>query len=71
MIGDALNRKKISDNYFNNAYPSFMKANGPFKIYDYSEQKGEFYVDNLQKNFTKAHDRFYQEMNYLKDLKKS
>lgn len=47
VIGDALNRKKISDKYFNNAYPSFMKANGPFKIYDYSEQKGEFYVDSI------------------------
>jgi hypothetical protein len=40
LIGDALNRKTISKNY-RVAYPLFMQANGPFKIYEHAKEKGD------------------------------
>ena len=40
LIGDALNRKTISKNY-RVAYPLFMQANGPFKIYNHAKEKGD------------------------------
>jgi hypothetical protein len=40
VIGDALNRKTVNDNYHSKAYPLFMQSNGPFKVYDHAEAKG-------------------------------
>ena len=40
LIGDALNRKVVSDHYHSKAYPLFMQSNGPFKVYDHAESKG-------------------------------
>jgi hypothetical protein len=47
MIGMALQRKKISNSYHYNAYPSFMHSHGPFKLYDHAAAKGKQYVHNL------------------------
>lgn len=40
MIGQALDRKKISNSYHNNAYPYFLRSQGPFKVYDHAKAKG-------------------------------
>ena len=48
LIGQALDRKQISNNYHCQAYPSFMRSNGPFKVYDHAQTKGKQYVSNLQ-----------------------
>jgi len=40
VIGDALNRKIVNDSYHSKAYPLFMQAAGPFKVYDHAESKG-------------------------------
>ena len=36
IIGLALNRKQVSANYHTQAYPYFMRSQGPFKIYDHA-----------------------------------
>lgn len=36
IIGLALNRKQVSANYHSQAYPYFMRSQGPFKIYDHA-----------------------------------
>jgi hypothetical protein len=46
LIGDALNRKTISKNY-RVAYPLFMHSNGPFKIYEHAQQKGNKIYNNF------------------------
>jgi hypothetical protein len=40
VIGNALERKTISDNYHSSAYPQFLRSHGPFKVYNHAEQKG-------------------------------
>lgn len=40
MVGMALQRKHISQNYHHNAYPYFMRSQGPFKVYDHASAKG-------------------------------
>lgn len=44
LIGLALNRKQISGNYHHNAYPYFLRSQGPFKVYDHAQAKGQQYV---------------------------
>lgn len=41
IIGLALNRKQVSANYHSQAYPYFMRSQGPFKIYDHAQHKGK------------------------------
>ena len=48
MIGLALERKTISKDFHSNAYPSFFKSSGPFRIYDHAVAKGKNYVGNIQ-----------------------
>lgn len=36
LIGLALERKNISDQYQANFYPSFLRSHGPFKVYDHA-----------------------------------
>lgn len=40
LIGLALDRKRISKQYYNNAYPYFLRSQGPFKVYDHAKAKG-------------------------------
>jgi hypothetical protein len=47
LLGAALNRHEINSQYHSKAYPYFMKANGPFKVYNHAKQKGRDYETNL------------------------
>jgi hypothetical protein len=69
IIGLALQRKQISKSYHYGAYPSFMKSNGPYSVYDHAAVKGQQYVYNLQETFNQAHDRFKAECEEIKELK--
>jgi hypothetical protein len=40
MIGNAFERKTISDNYHSSVYPQFLRSNGPFKVYNHAQEKG-------------------------------
>jgi len=44
LIGLALDRKNISNQYYNNAYPYFLRSQGPFKVYDHAKSKGQNFV---------------------------
>jgi hypothetical protein len=61
IIGLALNRKQVSANYHSQAYPYFMRSQGPFKIYDHAQHKGKQYVHNIQEINNLAHQRFQEE----------
>lgn len=37
IIGLALNRKQIGPGYHTDAYPYFMRSQGPFKVYDHAQ----------------------------------
>lgn len=47
LIGLALNRKQVSNNYHYSAYPYFLRSQGPYKVYDHATTKGQQYVANL------------------------
>lgn len=67
MIGNALERKTISDQYHSSAYPQFLRSNGPFKVYNHAEHKGS--IENIHKINQQADQRFHQEMNQIKSVK--
>ena len=67
LIGNALDRHQISTGYHYNAYPSFMKSHGPFKIYDHSHVKGsQQKIDEINHL---AQQRFQQELKSIKNLR--
>lgn len=47
LIGNALDRKVISENYHFQAYPSFLRSNGPYRVYDHATTKGTKCVKNI------------------------
>lgn len=69
IIGLALNRKQVSANYHSQAYPYFMRSQGPFKIYDHAQHKGKQYVHNIQEINNLAHQRFQEECQKIKDTR--
>ena len=69
LIGLALSRKQISKSYHYNAYPYFLKSNGPFKIYDHAAAKGKQFVHNLQETYNQADSRFRKECDEIKQLR--
>lgn len=69
MIGQALDRKKISNSYHNNAYPYFLRSQGPFKVYDHAKAKGQNYVLNVQAINEQAHQRFEDECKKIKEIR--
>jgi len=64
-----LNRKQISTGYHSQAYPYFMRSNGPFKVYDHAQQKGQQYVYNLEESHADAHRRFQKECERIKEVR--
>lgn len=69
-LSSAFDRKVISKNYHSRAYPAFMKANGPFKVYDYAEVKGGNEYSRSVKNVSdQALKRFRKEMERVVQLK--
>lgn len=69
MIGDALKRKKVSDQYHSKVYPYFMHANGPYKIYDHAQKVGAKEYQKMQSNNEQAVSRFNEELQQIKNLK--
>lgn len=67
IIGLALNRKQISSGYHSQAYPYFMRSQGPFKIYDHATSKGQQFVQNLNETNQQAHARFQEECAKIKE----
>ena len=61
MIGLALERKTISNNFHSKAYPSFFKSSGPFRVYDHAQAKGKNYVNNIMSINQQAAERFQNE----------
>ena len=50
MIGLALERKNISNEYHAKQYPYFMRSQGPFRVFDHAHSRGPNYVANIQKS---------------------
>lgn len=71
IIGLALNRKQVSANFHTQAYPYFMRSQGPYKIYDHAQHKGKQYVHNIQEINNQAHQRFQAECQKIKSLRES
>ena len=69
LIGLALNRKQVSNNYHYSAYPYFLRSQGPYKVYDHATTKGQQYVANLQEINEQAHNRFIQECKKVKEVR--
>ena len=69
IIGLALNRKQISSGYHSQAYPYFMRSQGPFKIYDHATAKGQQFVQNLAETNQQAHARFQEECQKIKEAR--
>ena len=67
IIGLALNRKQIGPGYHTDAYPYFMRSQGPFKVYDHAQQKGSSAVTNLSGTNAAAHTRFQDECERIKE----
>lgn len=57
----------MSPGYHSQAYPYFMRSQGPFKIYDHAQHKGQQYVHNIQEINNMAHQRFQEECAKIKD----
>ena len=69
-LSSAFDRKVISKNYHSKAYPAFMKANGPFKVYDFAQVKGGNEYSQSVKNVSdQALKRFKKEMERVVHLK--
>ena len=58
LIGNALNRHEISDQYHTEGPPGFMKSMGPFCIYDHAKAKGGIFADSKQVSGLMAKRRF-------------
>ena len=69
LIGNALDRNVISKEYHQQAYPSFLRSNGPFKVYDHAHQKGTQYVANIQYINDQAQKRFQSELTNIKQVR--
>jgi len=57
-MAEALERKNISHKYHNQDFPVFLKANGPFDIYDHAKIKGQQSVENINSATIQAQGRF-------------
>jgi CTP:phosphocholine cytidylyltransferase-like protein len=69
LIGLALERKQISNNYQSNAYPYFLRSQGPFRIYDHAQAKGKNYVGNIQAINEQARQRLEKEYHQIKEVR--
>ena len=69
LIGSALERKTISDNYHTQAYPMFLKCQGPFKVYNHAQSKGQKVVKTMENINQQAQKRFNDELDHIKSLK--
>lgn len=69
LIGNALDRNVISKEYHQGAYPSFLRSNGPFKVYDHATKKGTQYVANIQYINDQAQKRFQSELTNIKQVR--
>ena len=67
-IGQALDRKTISNNYHSIAYPSFMYSNGPFRVYNHSQAKGT--VQLVRRTIDAAQMRHELEVDSLANYRK-
>jgi hypothetical protein len=65
----ALDRKNVSNEYYKDAYPYFLRSQGPFKVYDHAKAKGQSFVENLQAIHDQAHLRFEQECKQIQKLR--
>lgn len=68
IIGRALNRKTIS-NAYHSEYPRFLKSQGPFKIYNHYEVKGQDHVENISRAKQEAVRRFHNELDKITNLR--
>lgn len=66
----ALDRKTISKQYYSNAYPTFLRSQGPFRVYDHAINKGQNFVQNLQAINDQAQKRFEEECKKIKQIRK-
>ncbi len=69
IIGLALQRNQISNQYHNQAYPYFLRSQGPFEVYDHAQSKGQQFVQNLQETNNQAHERFVKECEEIKAVR--
>ena len=46
-----------------------MRSQGPFKVYDHAQAKGQNYVQNLTETNQQAHERFQEQCKKLKDVR--
>lgn len=69
IIGDSLKRKTVSDQYHSHAYPSFLRANGPYRVYDHAEAQGPREHEKMQNINEQAADRFNEELEQIRNLK--
>ena len=69
MIGSALDRHEINARYHSEAYPYFMKSNGPYKIYDHALTKGKMCESNLNMINDQAKQRFKAELFNIKNMR--
>ena len=64
----ALYRKKISDNY-HTTVPKFMRAQGPFAVYDHGAHKGAHSFETVGKVNEQALNRFTDEISNVQKVR--
>ena len=69
QLTQALERKNISNKYHNLDYPIFLKAAGPFEVYDHAQKKGVHCENNQKNTNSMAQLRFQQELSRIKKVR--